>query len=82
MKARWLPSAVVTALPDGGTEVRLDVASEVEMRPWVLRWGPLVEVIDPQSLRDYVADAVRRAAELYAAQPAAETFRRTLPAGR
>ena len=81
-EARWLPSAVVTALPDGGTEVRLDVASEVEMRPWVLRWGPLVEVIEPQPLRDYVADAVRRAAELYAAQPAAKTFRRTLPAGR
>ena len=35
----------------GGIEVRLDVASEVEMRPWLLRWGANVEVLEPASLR-------------------------------
>jgi predicted DNA-binding transcriptional regulator YafY len=66
LETRWLPNATITELPGGGTEVRLDVASEVEMRPWVLRWGPLVEVLAPPSLRDYVANAARRTAELYA----------------
>lgn len=64
-ETRWHPNATITELSGGGTEVRLDVASEVEMRPWVLRWGPLVEVIAPPSLRGYVANAARRTAELY-----------------
>lgn len=65
LETRWHPSAVITELPDGRREVRLRVASEQEMRPWVLRWGPNVEVLQPESLRNYVADALRRAAEQY-----------------
>ena len=63
----WHPSARVTPLPGGGTEVRLRVASEVEMRPAMLRWTPYVEVVAPQSLRDYVAGSLRTAVELYGA---------------
>jgi len=63
----WHPSARVTPLPGGGTEVRLRVASEVEMRPAMLRWTPYVEVVAPQSLRDYVAGSLRKAAALYEA---------------
>ena len=66
-ETRWLPSAEVQDLPDGGLEVHLRVADEREMRRWVLGWGALVEVLEPASLRDFVADAHRRAAERYAA---------------
>ncbi len=66
LETHWHPSARVTQLDDGRLEVRLRVAAEQEMRPWVLRWGPLVEVLQPRSLRNYVADAHRRAAQLYA----------------
>ena len=59
------PNAVVTELPEGGAEMRIDVASEVEMRPWVLGWGPLVTVCEPASLREFVADAAHRVATLY-----------------
>lgn len=59
------PNAVVTGLPQGGVEMRIDVASEVEMRPWVLGWGPLVTVCGPASLREFVADAAHRVAALY-----------------
>jgi predicted DNA-binding transcriptional regulator YafY len=55
----------VTDLPGGGVEMRIDVASEVEMRPWVLGWGPLVTVCEPDSLREFVADAAQRVAALY-----------------
>lgn len=65
MQSRAHPNAVVTDLPEGGVEMRIDVASEVEMRPWVLGWGPLVTVWEPASLRDFVADAAQRVAALY-----------------
>lgn len=64
-ETRWHPSAKIKELPDGCTEVHMKVASEVEMRPWVLRWGPLVEVLEPPSLRAYIGDAMRRGAALY-----------------
>ena len=60
------PNAELIELADGGVEMRVDVASEVEMRPWVLGWGPLVTVCDPPSLREFVASAVTRLAQLYA----------------
>lgn len=63
---RWHPNAELLDLPGGGVEMRIDVASEVEMRPWVLGWGPLVTVCQPESLRAYVESAARRTAELYA----------------
>jgi predicted DNA-binding transcriptional regulator YafY len=64
-ETHWHPTAKITELPDGGTNVRMRVASEVEMRPWVLRWGALVEVIGPPSLRRYISDMMRRGAALY-----------------
>jgi predicted DNA-binding transcriptional regulator YafY len=68
-ETRWHPTAQISGLPDGSTTVRMRVASEVEMRPWVLRWGPLVEVLEPESLRRYIADAMRRGAALYEPSP-------------
>ena len=60
------PSATLVDLDGGGVEMRVDVASEVEMRPWVLGWGPLVTVCAPDSLRDFVAETARGVAALYA----------------
>ena len=68
LQNRSHPNAVVTDLPEGGVEMRIDVASEVEMRPWVLGWGPLVTVCMPASLRAFVADAAQGVAALYADQ--------------
>ena len=62
----WHPSAQLTDLEDGGVELRLTVASEVEMRPWVLGWGAQVEVLAPPSLRDHVAGSMANGARLYA----------------
>ncbi|HEX6537907.1 MAG TPA: transcriptional regulator [Candidatus Dormibacteraeota bacterium] len=63
---RVQPNAQLVELAEGGVEMRVDVASEVEMRPWVLGWGPLVTVSEPASLRDFVAGAATRVAALYA----------------
>ena len=67
-QSSWHPSATLTDLSDGGIELRLRVASEVEMRPWVLGWGSLVEVIEPRSLRDHVAESMRAGARMYDGQ--------------
>lgn len=64
-QTRWQPNADLIELDGGGVEMRVEVASEVEMRPWVLGWGPLVTVCAPESLREYVTTAARRVAELY-----------------
>ena len=62
----WHPSARYTDQGNGAVELRLRVASEVEMRPWVLGWGAMVEVLEPPSLREHVAESMRRGAEMYA----------------
>ena len=61
----WHSSAELADLPDGGVEMKLAVASEVEMRPWVLGWGAAVEVLGPPSLRDHVAATMREGAARY-----------------
>ena len=64
-QSMWHPSAQLTDLPDGGVEMRVQVASEIEMRPWVLGWGSLVEVLAPGSLRRHVAVSMREGAQMY-----------------
>ncbi|TMC51394.1 MAG: WYL domain-containing protein [Chloroflexi bacterium] len=64
-QSTWHPSAVLTDLPDGGVEMRLRVASEVEMRPWVLGWGAQVEVLEPPSLREHATASMREGARMY-----------------
>jgi predicted DNA-binding transcriptional regulator YafY len=66
----WPARAHRTELRGGGVEVALDVSSEVEMRPWLLRWGSNVEVIEPASLRSHMAETLATAAALYASSPA------------
>jgi proteasome accessory factor B len=62
----WHRSAQLTDRENGGVELRLTVASEVEMRPWVLAWGAQVEVLAPPSLRQHVADSMAAGARVYA----------------
>ena len=58
-------NAKITTARDGRIEVRLVVSSEKEMRPWVLGWGGMVEVVSPPSLRVFVADSLRAGAAHY-----------------
>jgi predicted DNA-binding transcriptional regulator YafY len=64
-EALWHRAAEVAERDDGDIDVRIRVASEVEMRAWVLGWGGLVEVLAPPSLREYVSATVRQAAARY-----------------
>jgi predicted DNA-binding transcriptional regulator YafY len=66
---RWHPSQELQDLPDGGVELRLQLGSLVEIRRWILGWGPDAWVIEPSELADQVRQAGRDIARLYADGP-------------
>ena len=65
-EAVWHRSQELTELDGGGLELAVTVAGIIEIRPWILSWGEGVEVLEPASLREAVATAVRTAAARYA----------------
>jgi len=52
-------------LPDGGVEMRFRVGITSELVRWVLRWAGGCTVLAPEELRQQVAEAVGRIAELH-----------------
>jgi proteasome accessory factor B len=61
----WHPSQAVTREPDGSLTWRATVSGTVEIRAWILSWGPDVEVLAPPTLRDEIAALVEAAAARY-----------------
>jgi len=64
-ESTWHPSQRLRRLNDGTLEMALKVRGIVEITPWVLGWGPDVEVIRPETLRVAVAMKTREAAARY-----------------
>lgn len=64
-ETRWHRSQELTELPDGSTEVCLELASTVELVPWILSWGPACEVLSPEELRHEVAATLAAAVSGY-----------------
>jgi predicted DNA-binding transcriptional regulator YafY len=54
----WHPSQKLRELPDGRVELSLRVADTLEVRRWILGYGPDAEVVEPAGLRE----ALRREA--------------------
>ncbi|OGO24081.1 MAG: hypothetical protein A2144_07330 [Chloroflexi bacterium RBG_16_50_9] len=48
----WHPSQVITDLSEGGCIVAFHAGSLLEVTPWIRSWGPDVEVLEPESLRN------------------------------
>jgi predicted DNA-binding transcriptional regulator YafY len=48
----WHPSQRIEDLKDGGCSMTMKVGSVLEATPWIRGWGPDVEVIQPESLRN------------------------------
>jgi len=64
-ETHWHPSQQLTMLPDGGCELRLEIANPQEMLYWVRGWGPQVEVLAPDWLRAQVASEAGATARRY-----------------
>ncbi len=61
----WHWSQQITPLPDGGILYEVQVSYPKEVAWWAMSWGSEAEVLEPQELREYVADEVRKMAAVY-----------------
>jgi Predicted transcriptional regulator len=52
-------------LPDGSTVVSFEVCGLTEMVGWLLQWGDMVEVLEPQWLREEMRTLAERVARIY-----------------
>ncbi len=64
-ETRWHPSQQLTTNTDGSIDMRLAIASTIEIINWVLGWGANCEVLEPKELRDRIAAEHRDAAKVY-----------------
>lgn len=69
--ARWVKDGYyhrfqqITELPDGGIIFEATVTGTREITKWILGYGPEVEVLEPQSLRERIAEMVAHTASVY-----------------
>lgn len=61
----WHPSQRLDPTPDGSLCLSLLISEPREMLPWIRSWGAQVEVMEPEWLRERVAEEMREAARLY-----------------
>lgn len=64
-ETRWHPSQVDEFEADGSLLWRARVSGVLEIRSWILGWGPDAEVLEPAELREWVADQHREAVARY-----------------
>ena len=68
-ETQWHPSQKLQALPDGGVRLTVRLPHLMEFIPWIRTWGPEALVVEPESLRDEVADSLIAAADRYREAP-------------
>lgn len=61
----WHPSQQTQLNNDGSLNWIVEVASTLELVPWIRGWGHEVEVLAPANLRQEIAESLRAAAGLY-----------------
>lgn len=61
----WHPSQQVEERPDGGLVLRLTVSGQGDLLRWILGYGSHVEVLEPEWLRERVAEELRKAWQTY-----------------
>ena len=61
----WHTTQIIEDLPDGGCLFTVRVGSTLDMTPWIRSWGPDVEVLEPQELREEFSEYARRLAQIY-----------------
>jgi proteasome accessory factor B len=64
-ETRWHPSQVEELMDDGALLWRARVSGVLEIRSWILSWGPAAEVLEPDDLRGWVAEQHAAAAARY-----------------
>jgi len=65
----WHPSQTVRMLPDSGVELPFRAGGRKEIVSWVLSYGSMAELLEPQELRDELARTAAAMAALYVSPP-------------
>lgn len=62
----WHPEQLLDTLPDGRVRLSLPLAEScyLELKPWLLSWGPTVKVVAPRSLREQHRASVQEMAKV------------------
>jgi predicted DNA-binding transcriptional regulator YafY len=77
----WHPTQKLRVLADGRLEVTLRVADTLELRRWILGYGPEAEVMEPVAIRERLAkEAAALAEKLVPQRPSLAAIRQ--PAGK
>ncbi|MCE2792700.1 MAG: helix-turn-helix transcriptional regulator [Planctomycetota bacterium] len=63
----WHPEQIVKPLKDGGIELTVKAAHDLDIIPRVLNLGADAEILSPSSARQHMAEIVRKMAEIYRA---------------
>ena len=61
----WHPTQVLEPQDDGSVMWTAHISEPLEMYPWIRGWGPDVQVLAPESLRQRHIDDFRRGADVY-----------------
>lgn len=64
-ETRWHRSQQIDELPDGHFIFQVDVSEPREVGWWALQWGASAEVLEPESLRQEMAQTARELVEVY-----------------
>ena len=62
---QYHPTQQITEQPDGSLEVEMDCASGWPLEEWILGFGELVQVLEPENIAQTIAFRARRVVELY-----------------
>ena len=68
-ESTWHPSQEVEVTEDGAALVKFVVPGLLELVPWLRGWGPEVEVLEPQELREQFRAEAQRQIERYSGKP-------------
>jgi predicted DNA-binding transcriptional regulator YafY len=64
-ETRWHTSQQIEDLPDGSFVFTVEVSEPREVGWWVLQWGANAEVLEPESLRQEIAETARALVAVY-----------------
>ena len=64
-ESRWHSTQELTGTPDGGCLLTVRVAHPLEMKWWIRSWGPEVEVLAPEWLREEMRQEAHRMVRVY-----------------
>ncbi len=64
-ESQWHPSQEIEATPDEGCILAVEVGHPWEMKPFIRGWGPDCEVLEPEWLREEIAEEMRRTVDTY-----------------